>query len=134
MAQGKEYTQAQKDSLIESIRPYLEMGFSRNKACGFVGLDATTLCKWAKDDEALSMKLQGWENIINTMVVKNITDAIRREGELPDDLKKENSWKWAEKRMKEDFSNRQEVTGENGAPISVVFDSAFSNQDTNTSN
>ena len=108
MSQGKPFTKEQKDSIIESLKPHLELGFSRNRACELIGLDPSTLSKWAKADEALSMKLQGWENTVNTIVMANIVDAIKREGELPDDIRKENSWKWAERRMKKDFSTRVE--------------------------
>lgn len=114
MAQGKAFTKEQKDVIIESLKPHLELGFSRNKACELIGLDPTTLSKWIKADEALSMKIQGWENTVNTIVMANIVDAIKREGELQDDIRKENSWKWAERRMKQDFSTRQEVTGSDG--------------------
>jgi transposase-like protein len=51
MAQGKPFTPEERKIIIESLRPYLEMGFSRNKACKFIGLDPTTLSKWVQDDE-----------------------------------------------------------------------------------
>lgn len=116
MAQGIAYTDKQRESIIESLRPYLESGFSRNKSCNLIGLDATTLSKWASDDEALSMKLEGWENAINKLAMANIADAIRREGELPDDVRKENSWKWAERKIRE-LSPKSELTGLGGEPL-----------------
>ena len=117
MAQGRAYTEKEREEILESLRPYLEMGYSRSKACKFIGLDESTLSKWAKASESLSMKLQGWENMVNSMVMSNIVDAIRREGELEDDLRKENSKWWAERKMKDDFSTRQENTGADGAPL-----------------
>jgi len=117
MAQGKAYTEKEREEILESLRPYLEMGYSRSKACKFIGLDESTLSKWAKASESLSMKLQGWENLINSMVMSNIADAIRREGELEDDLRKENSKWWAERKMKDDFSTRQENTGADGKDL-----------------
>lgn len=101
LAQGKAYTVEQREMIIESLRGYLELGFSRNKACDLTGLDPSTLSRWVTDDEALSMKLQSWENAINKLAMQNIVDAMRREAELPEDLRKENSWKWAERRIKE---------------------------------
>lgn len=109
MAQGKAFTTEQRTSIIESLKPYLELGFSRNKACAFVGLDATTLSKWVQDDEALSMKLTGWENTITALAVSNIAMAIRKEAESEDDVKKENSWRWAE-RKEETLKPKQDVT------------------------
>ena len=116
MAQGKAFTEEQRASIIESLRTYLELGFSRNKACKMVGLDPTTLSKWVQADEALSIKLQGWENAINAQVMANLADAIRKEGET-EDVRKETSKWWAERRMKEDFSTRQENTGADGKDL-----------------
>lgn len=126
MAQGKAYTPVERESIIQSLQPYLEMGFSRNKACEFVGLTPQTLSNWVQDDESLLIKLTGWENVVNTIAVKNIVDSIKRESALPDDIKKENSWKWAERRMKEDFSTRTEsdVTSK-GERLQIAFDNSF---------
>lgn len=117
MAQGKAYTPEQKESILESLRPYLEMGFSRSKACKLIGLDESTLSKWAKADEALSMRLEGWENVLNALAISNIADAIRRESELEDDLRKDNTKWWLERKMKTDFSTRQEQTGADGKDL-----------------
>lgn len=108
MAQGKPYTTEQKEQAIESLRTYLEMGFSRNKACSLIGLDPTTLSKWAKDDETLSMRLEGWENMLTALAISNIQQAIRKESEMEEDVKKENSWKWAERKLK-DLSPKSEI-------------------------
>lgn len=117
MAQGKPYTKEQKDSILESLRPYLEMGFSRSKSCKLIGLDESTLSKWVKNDESLSMKLEGWENVLNALAISNIADAIRKESELDDDLRKDNTKWWLERKMKNDFSVRQENTGPDGKEL-----------------
>lgn len=125
MAQGREWTKEEKEILIQSLKPYLEMGFSRNRACGFIGLAPQTLSNWVSCDEALGMKLTGWENAVNVIAIKNVADAIKREGELEEDIKKENSWKWLEKRAKEEFATRVENTGKDGEPLKIVFDNSF---------
>ena len=117
MAQGKAFTAEQRETIIQSLQPYLEMGFSRNKACAFIGLKPNTLCNWVKDDEALGMKLQGWENAINMIVMQNLAQAIQKESELEDDLRKDNTKWWAERKMKDDFSTRQENTGADGKDL-----------------
>lgn len=109
MAQGKEFTSEQRQEILESLRPHLELGFSRSKACRLVGLHESTLSKWVKADEALSMKLTSWENMTNALAMANIQMAIRKEAESDDDVKKENSWKWAQTkeetmRPKQDFT------------------------------
>lgn len=134
MSQGKAFSPEQRETIIQSLQPYLEMGFSRNKACAFIGLKPNTLSNWVKDDEALGMKLQGWENTVNSMVMANIVDAIRREGELEDDLRKENSKWWAERKMKDDFSTRQENTGADGKDLPTPILSVTPNVHTNDIN
>jgi len=108
MAQGREWTTEEKETIVQSLKPYLEMGYSRNKACNFIGLPPQTLSNWIVNDDALGIKIQSWENTVNTMVMQNIVQAIKKESELDDDIRKENSWKWAERRMKDDFSLKTE--------------------------
>jgi len=108
MSQGKAFTPEQREMIIESIKPFLEMGFSRNKACEMVGLDPTTLSKWVQADEALSMKLTGWENTISALALHNMRDVIAKEGEL-EDTKKENTRWWLERKLKE-FNPKQDIT------------------------
>lgn len=110
MAQGKEFTTAQREKIIQSLQEYLELGFSRNKACKMVGLAPQTLSNWVQKDEALGIKMQGWENKINARAIQNIRDAINAESLLKEDTKKETTRWWLERRMKEDFSTRQDVT------------------------
>jgi hypothetical protein len=107
--QGKAYTEQERAVILESLRPYLELGFSRSKSCKFIGLDETTLCKWLSNNEALSMKIEGWENTINTVAMANIRDAINKEAEMDDARKETTKW-WLERRMKQDFSIKTENT------------------------
>lgn len=120
--QGKAFTKEQKDTIIQSLQEYLELGFSRNRACKMVGLSPVTLHNWIKADEALGIKIQGWENAINKLVLANLRDSLQAEAES-DDARKENSKWWAERKMREDFSTKQEVeqTGE----LILRFDDAF---------
>lgn len=125
MSQGKAWTKEERETIIQSLKPYLELGFSRNKACNFIGIPPQTISNWVQDDESLGIKLTSWENAVNVIAVANIVDAIKAEGQNQDDLKKENSWKWAERRIKEDFSLRQELTGKDGEKLTIVFDNSF---------
>ncbi len=123
MAQGQAFTTAQRDTIIKSLQPYLEMGFSRNKACGFIGLKPQTLSVWVQDDEALLIKLQGWENAINMVAMQNIAAAIQKENES-EDLRLENTWKWADRKMKDDgFTTKveQELSNPDGNLKSITI-------------
>lgn len=119
MAQGKPYTEEEKASIIESLRPFLEAGLSRNRACESIGFDPTTLSKWVQDSEALSMKLKGWENTLNILAMSNIASALNKEAEM-DDARKETSKWYLERRMK-DFSPKQETDlTTNGKDIQTI--------------
>jgi hypothetical protein len=121
MAQGKPYTEEQREMILESLKDYLELGFSRSRACKMVGFDETTLSKWLSSDEALSMKVQGWENAMNKLALANLRDALLKEAES-DDSKKETSKWWSERKMKEDFSTKSEtdITSQ-GQQLGVVI-------------
>jgi len=108
MAQGKAYTDEQRQIILESLKEYLELGFSRSKACKLIGFDETTLSKWLSKDEALSMKVEGWENAVNKVAMQNIYDAIKKEGEDQDPRKETTKW-WLERRMKQEFSTKTET-------------------------
>lgn len=129
MSQGKPFTDEQRNSIIESLKPFLEMGLSRNKACEAIGLDPTTLSKWVQGDEALSMKLKGWENTMNILALTNVHSALEKEAEMEDARKETSKW-YLERRMKKEFSTRVENTGEDGAPLVVTFDSSFNGSPT----
>jgi len=118
MSQGKAFTEKQIEEIIQSLKPFLELGYSRNKACELTGLTPSTLSTWVTEDEALRMKLQGWESTVDTMVMANLVDAIRAEGDNQEDSRKETSKWWAERKMKADFSTKveQDITS-NGKDI-----------------
>jgi hypothetical protein len=123
MSQGKEFTEEERLIILESLKDYLELGFSRSRACKMIGFNETTLSKWLSNSEALSMKISGWENAMNKIALANIRDAMKKEGELEDDTRKENSWKWAERKMKDEFSTKTETdlttNGESIQPLVV---------------
>lgn len=120
MAQGRPYTPEQKEIILESLKDYLELGFSRSKACKMVGFDETTLSKWLSNDEALSMKVQGWENAMNKLALANIRDAMMKEAEMDDNRKDTSKW-WSERRMKEDFSVKTEIKEESDVNITYKW-------------
>lgn len=115
MAQGKAFTPEERIRIIESLKPYLEMGFSRNKACNFIGLDPTTLSKWVVDDQSLSMKLTGWENVNTALALANIHQAMQNEAILVNEkgeTKVDNSWKLVSK-LEDGYKDKLDVTSNN---------------------
>lgn len=116
MAQGKEWTEEERENIIQGIKPYLEAGLSRNKACEAIELTPSTLSNWVKADESLGMRLRGYENTLNVLAMANIASALQTEAES-DDARKETSKWYLERRMKNEFSTRQENTGADGKDL-----------------
>jgi len=120
MAQGKAFTPEERESIIESLQPFLSVGMSRNKSCEAIGLDPTTLSKWVQDSEALSMKLKGWENSLNKLAMQNIADALAKEGETEDARKETSKW-YLERRMRNEFATKTEVKEESDVNITYKW-------------
>jgi len=108
MAKGKEWTEEEIKNIIQGMRPYLELGFSRNKACSFIGVAPSTISNFVKQDDSVGILLTSWENVVSAIAISNVRQAIQKESELDDDLKKENSWKWLERKIP-DFSPTQKI-------------------------
>ena len=140
MAQGKGFTQEEREQIIQSLQPYLEMGFSRNKACQLIGLAPGTLSNWVKDSEALGMKLAGWENVNSALALANIHQALKNEFVLAGkkgDVRVDNSWKLVSK-LEDKYKDKLDVTSndkELPAPIistNVLRRNTSSTQDSST--
>jgi hypothetical protein len=124
MAQGKAFTEEQKNTIIQSLQDYLELGFSRNRACKMVGLSPVTLHNWIQADESLGIKIEGWQNAVNKVVIANLRDAILKESEMDDARKETTKW-WAERRMRQDFATKVENENNNNTKLEITFDNAF---------
>lgn len=121
--QGKPYTPEQRATIIESLQPYLEMGFSRRKACAFVGFDDTTLSKWVQEDPGLSIKLTSWENVNSAIALANIHQALKNESILvteKGDIRVDNSWKLVSK-LEDKYKDKLDVTSnEKQLPAPII--------------
>lgn len=115
MAQGKAFTTEERETIVNSLRPYLEMGFSRNKACTFIGLSPQTLSNWVVDDEALGIKLVSWENVNTALALANVHQALKNEAILATekgDVRMDNSWKVLSK-LEDGYKDKLDVTSNN---------------------
>ena len=131
MAQGKAWTREERETIVNSLQPYLEMGYSRNKSCTFIGLSPQTLSNWVQDDDALGIKLVSWENVNTALALANIHQAIRNEGMKAGegDTRMENSWKLISK-LEDGYKDKLDVTSndkELPAPI-ISLDALLRNQ------
>ncbi len=96
--------------VVEVLEPYLRLSYSLRKACSVAGIPRTTVQTWVDTDETLRLKITAWQNEINAQARRNIVEKIQ--GGDTETAK----W-WLERREKEDFSLRSELTGAKGEPI-----------------
>ncbi|MBK9580209.1 MAG: hypothetical protein IPO40_24355 [Fibrobacteres bacterium] len=135
MAQGKAFTPEETETIIQSLRPYLEMGFSRNKACSFIGLPPQTLSNWVKENESLGIKLVSWENVNTALALANIHQALKNESILATekgDVRMDNSWKLVSK-LEDGYKDKLDVTS-NDKTVVVGGFTFVKNDDNNTTN
>ena len=133
MAQGKAFTPEETETIIQSLRPYLEMGFSRNKACSFIGLPPQTLSNWVKENESLGIKLVSWENVNTALALANIHQALKNESILATekgDVRMDNSWKLVSK-LEDGYKDKLDVTS-NDKTVTVGGFTFVKNDDNNT--
>lgn len=115
MAQGRAHD---KDAVIEILKPYLKQGCSVNKACNYAGIAQSTVQTWIDADETLRLKVTAWMNEPNTLARSNWIKKMA-DGDF------QASEKWLSKKEKDEFSDRQELTGEGGEALKITFDEAL---------
>jgi hypothetical protein len=115
MAQG---IARDKEKTIEALKPFFLIGCSVKKACEYGGVPQSTVQTWIDNDEALRVQVTAWQNEPNRLARSNWI-AKMAEGDYA------SSKDWLSKREKDEFSDRVEQTGANGAPLTVTFDGSF---------
>jgi hypothetical protein len=115
VAQGKAFD---KTEIMKVLEPLFKLGYSINKACEYAGIEQSTVAKWLSADEILSKKVKVWQNEVNTRARANWIKAIDEGIETKNGRDYYTPSKdWLERREKQDFSTRQELTGEEGTAI-----------------
>lgn len=109
MAQGKAWD---KNEVIEVLKPFFKMGCNVTKACRYAGIAQSTVQTWIEEDEELRLKINAWQSEPNALARANWL-AKMAEGDYAA------SKDWVSKREKDEFADRVENTGADGAPLSV---------------
>lgn len=108
MSQGKEFTAEEKMEILVILKPYLQLGYTINKACQYANQPFESIYRWLRKDEILRREVESWQGMVNTQARQNIVKAITgdpKAGIKPDP---EMSKWWAERMEKDSFSTRQE--------------------------
>lgn len=119
MAQGKKFTEKEREEVVQALEPYFKLSYGIDKACSFVGFPPTTFKTWMSQDIKLRLKVIGWQNEISILArrqwQKNILEG--KPGKFGDDDYTP-SKEWLERKDKDEFSTRSEI--DHQGEISVV--------------
>lgn len=119
---GSKHSLVQRMEFLEAVKPYLQLGYSIPRACSYAGLPKTTLYTWISKDPVLQRQIEAWQGLVNTKARQNIVEHImgnEKRGIKPD---LETSKWWVERREKEDFSTRVDISSEEGMEIKISTD------------
>jgi len=127
MAQGVAWD---KEKVTELLKPYLQLGYSVNKACKLVGIPQQTVDTWIQDDNELQLKVTAWQNEISVIArkqwKKNIIKGRPTKFGIDDYTP---SKEWLERIDRDDFSTRSEsdVTSKGEKVDAGIFVGDFKN-------
>lgn len=94
-----------KKEILESLEPFFRLGYSRYKACKLIGFDEGLLNKWEKADSTISVKINSWIADANIKARKVWVSEIENGNYQA-------SKEWLERKEKDEFSLKQEITQE----------------------
>ena len=101
------------DEVLQKLKEAFLMGCSDVEACLFAGIASSTLYEYQNKNPEYSEQKAEWKKNPLLRARKNIYDKIIK-GDI------ETSKWYAERKGKEEFSTRQEVTGEEGTPVQII--------------
>lgn len=110
MAQG---IPRDKETTIEALKPYYQLGCSTQKACSYAGIPLSTVQTWIDADDDLRCKITAWQNEISAKARMNLREQIANKNT-------DYSLKWLERKEKDEFSQRTEQTGPDGVPLTIT--------------
>lgn len=118
MSQGKKRN---KEKIIEVLKEYFKLGYSVTRACEIAGIPQSTVATWIAEDEELRLKITAWQNEPNIVARRNWIEALEKgkPTKFGDD-KYTPAKDWLERREKDDFSTRGELTGKDGQELKFV--------------
>lgn len=95
---------------VTKIEKYLMLGYSLPRACELGGVPYTTVRDHIEKDESIRNKIDLLMNSVSLKARANVVERINNKDYHA-------SVDWLERKEKNEWSKRQELTGENGQPI-----------------
>lgn len=111
-----------KESVLQKLEEAFSNGASDKEAIFIAGISSATFYSYCQAHPEFLERKEQLKDMIKYQARKNIKNKIF-DGDL------DTSRWYSERKMKEEFSTRSELTGSEGKPISVSFDSSFNKND-----
>lgn len=102
--------------ILHKLEDAFLMGFTNIQACHWANISQETFYSVVKQHPEYSERFETLRNSPKLKAIKNITDSIK-EGDV------DNSKWYLERKAKEEFAPRTEVTGPEGVPLGYVYTS-----------
>lgn len=107
MSQGRAWN---KDEVLKVLEPFFKLGCNVAKACEYAGISRTTVQTWIEQDEELRLKVEAWQKELSARARENWAKKLE-EGDY------NASRDWLERKDKDEFSQRTELTGSEGKDL-----------------
>lgn len=112
MARPSDYT----SELVEKLEDAFRDGASITEACIIAGIDRRTYYNWIRDQDGFSTKMEDAQEWVSEIARSVVAQRITKKKD-PETAK----W-WLERRVKDKFSLRNELTGKNGESLNVTVE------------
>lgn len=102
-----------KEKIVESLRPYFQLGYNIHKACQLARFPRSTFQTWVDNDDELRQKVESWQGSVNFKARENIANEVDKGNFM------ESKW-WLEN-MDDDFRPKRSVDiTSGGEKISMI--------------
>jgi len=108
MPRPSKYNQDRHNRIVEALRG----GNTRRASAWAGGIDQDTFIQWLRRYPDFADAVKAAEADAELAMVERVRTAANDQWQAA-------AW-WLERKMKRDWSNRQEITGEDGAPVRIA--------------
>jgi len=108
-----EYT----DETVNRLSDAFKDGANITQACLLSGISRETYYTWLKEKPGFSDKMDSAQQWPSVIARRSVVKAISQEEVNPQRFGTDNSWKWLERKNKDEFSTRSELTGKDNQPL-----------------
>lgn len=114
------------ETIVEKLEDAFRDGASISEACELAGIDRGTYYNWMESIDDFSTKMEDAKDWVNEIARAVVAQKITKRKDV------ETAKWWLERRVKEKFSTRNELTGANGDNLITVKIEDYGTKDNTT--